>query len=144
MVTLEPITQQNFKAVIAMELEESQKSYVQTNEYSIAQSYIYPEFRPMAICKDGTPVGFLLWCIDTDEDAYWIYRLMLHKTEQHKGYGTRALSVLMDMLKGDPDRRCIYISAFPDNTVALTAYRKFGFVDDGREINGETVLRYDF
>ena len=54
------------------------------------------------------------------------------------------LAVLMEMLKGDPERRCIYISAFPDNVVALTAYRKFGFVDDGREINGETVLRYDF
>ena len=144
MVTLEPITQQNFKAVIAMELEESQKGYVQTNEYSIAQSYIYPEFRPMAICAEGVPVGFLLWCIDTDEDAYWIYRLMLDKTRQHKGYGTCALRLLTEMLKGDPDRRCVYISAFPDNTVALTAYRKFGFVDDGREINGETVLRYDF
>ncbi len=144
MITLEPITQQNFKAVIALELEEHQKGFVQTNTYSIAQSYIYPEFRPMAICKEGIPVGFLLWCIDTDEDAYWIYRLMLDRTQQHKGYGTQALQKLVEMLRDDPDRRALYISAFSDNTHALAAYRKFGFVDDGREINGETVLRYDF
>ena len=112
MVTLEPITQQNFKAVIAMELEESQKSYVQTNEYSIAQSYIYPEFRPMAICKDGTPVGFLLWCIDTDEDAYWIYRLMLHKTEQHKGYGTAQHIAALKELGPCPAHRRSFIGKF--------------------------------
>ena len=144
MITLVPITKDNFKAVIAMELEESQKGFVQTNEYSIAQSYIYPEFRPMAICKDERPVGFLLWCIDEDEDQYWIYRLMLDKAHQHKGYGTAALAALVDMLRGDPNRHSLYISAFPDNLAALTAYRKFGFVEDGREINGETVLRYDW
>ena len=144
MITLAPITRDNFKAVLAMELEEGQKGFVQTNEYSIAQSYVYPEFRPMAICRDGVPVGFLLWCIDTDEDEYWIYRLMLDKEHQHKGYGTAALRALVEQLQADPRRRRLYISAFPDNAAALAAYRKFGFVDDGREINGETVLRYDW
>ena len=46
-----------------------------------------------------------------------------------------------ELLLSQPE---LYISAFPDNEHALGAYRKFGFVDDGREINGETVLRYDF
>jgi len=144
MITLEAIDQNNFKAVIALELKDEQKGFVQTNEYSIAQSYVYPEFRPMAICHEGVPVGFLLWCIDTDEDAFWIYRLMIDQTHQHKGYGTEALRKLVDLLRGDPLHRSLYISAFPDNIQALAAYRKFGFVSDGREINGETVLRYDF
>lgn len=144
MITLESIDQKNFKSVIALELEESQKGFVQTNEYSIAQSYVYPEFRPMAICLDGVPVGFLLWCIDTDEDRFWIYRLMIDKAHQHKGYGTAALRQLVELLKDDPERRCVYISAFPDNVHALADYRRFGFVEDNREINGETVLRYDF
>ena len=144
MLTLEPITQKNFKAVIALELAEGQKGFVQTNEYSIAQSYVYPEFRPRAICVDGVPVGFLLWCIDTDEDQYWIYRLMIDKVHQHKGYGTAALRLLIDGLMEDPHRSCVYISAFPENTAALAVYRKLGFVDDGRMIHGETVLRYDW
>jgi len=96
MITLEAIDQNNFKAVIGLELKAEQKGFLQTNEYSIAQSYVYPEFRPMAICHDGVPVGFLLWCIDTDEDTFWIYRLMIDRMHQHKGYGTEALRAVMD------------------------------------------------
>ena len=145
MVTLEPINKDNFKKVIALSLLDEQKTFVQTNEYSIAQSYIYPEFRPLAICKGGEPVGFLLWCVDEDEDELWIYRFMLDKEHQHKGYGTAALSLLTEHMKAEePEKGRVYISAFPENLPALEAYRKFGFVSDNRMINGEVVLRYDF
>jgi len=145
MIALEKISKDNFKQVIALSLREDQKTFVQTNEYSIAQSYIYPEFRPMAVCQDGQPVGFLLWCVDEDEDELWIYRFMIDKELQHRGYGKAALSALIEHMKREePCRDKVYISAFPENAAALGLYRRFGFVDDGRYINGEVVLRYDF
>ena len=142
MLTPEPVTTENFERIIALELDAQQRGFVQSNLYSIAQSYVRPEFHPTAICLNGEPVGFLLWCIDPEEDQYWVYRLMIDRAHQRRGYGTAALRLLVEQLRQDPSRGVLYISAFPENTAALAAYAGLGFVPDGRKIAGEVVLKY--
>ena len=56
MLTLEPVTKENFERIIALELDAQQRGFVQSNLYSIAQSYVRPEFHPTAICLNGEPV----------------------------------------------------------------------------------------
>ena len=85
MVKLKEINKENFWEVIELGVKDEQKEYVLDNSISIAQAKIQPECIPMAIYDDETLVGFLMYCIDTDDGNYWIYRFMIDKKFQRMG-----------------------------------------------------------
>ena len=58
-----------------------------TNAVSITQSKVQPECMPLAVCVDDKMVGVIMYCIDTFDGEYWIYRMMIDKNYQSKGYG---------------------------------------------------------
>lgn len=139
MLTLEPVTPQNFRAVVRMELKPGQEQMVTSNAVSLAQCAIFPEPRhPRAICWNGEPVGFVM---ATEEDGrIWIDRLLIDRRHQGKGYGRAGLAAYVAWLIETLNPEAIHISALPDNADALGLYRAMGFAETGEVVEDDIVL----
>lgn len=140
-VTLEPVTIDNFEALMDMELPPEQTSYLASNAYSIAQSHYYPDYQPRAIYVDGVPVGFALYDIAGDGEAghYAIYRLMVDHARQHQGIGRAAMALLLAEIRACADVRRITICYQPGNGNARRFYASLGFVETGIDARDEMV-----
>ena len=142
MIVLRAIDGYNFRRITELSVTEEQKGFVASNVYSLAQAYAMPECRPLAVYEGMEPVGFVMYALDADDQEYWIYRFMIDRRFQRRGYGRQALRLLIERIRAEaPDRRALYISCEPENAAALALYTSFGFVPDGRVVDGETVLR---
>ena len=141
MIHFKEIDRNNFFDVIDLKVAEEQKNFVATNVFSLAQAKAFPECIPFAIYNDEDLVGFIMYCMDTDDHEYWIYRLMIDHKYQGKGYGKAAMDKLIDMIKEDTSHHVIYLSFEPENIGAKQLYEKLGFKPDGRVIDGEIVYK---
>lgn len=144
MITLREVDRDNFFELIRLKVKENQKDFVATNIFSIAQSKVQPECIPLAIYNDEIAVGFLMYCIDVDDNNYWIYRLMIDEKYQGRGFGKKAMELIMDELRKDRNHNVIYISFEPDNQGARLLYEKLGFISDNRMVEDEIVYRFDY
>lgn len=142
MVVLRKIDPYNFAQILRLSVTREQEDFVASNAFSLAQAYACPECRPLALYEGMRPVGFCMYALDADEGEYWIYRLMVDKNHQRKGYGRQGLSLLLDRIRQEANgKRVVYISFHPQNTAARTLYERAGFQPDGRMVDGETVYR---
>ena len=143
-VTLRPVTRGNLSAVLDLQVSVEQRRFVAPNVLSLAQAAVMPEMRPRAVYADDVPVGFVMYGLDAEENAFCIDRLMIDAAHQGRGYGCEALRLAVVEIRGEaPARPVVYLSFIPDNAAAEALYRRFGFVPDGREAGGETVFRLD-
>lgn len=74
-------------------------------------------------------------------DSYCIWRLMIDRNHQGKGYGTQALRLALDDIRTlpcGPARTC-FLSYEPENTTAKKLYYRFGFRETG-EMDGNEVV----
>ncbi|MCK8515737.1 GNAT family N-acetyltransferase [Methylonatrum kenyense] len=142
-VTLRRITRENFEAVIALEVETSQRGYVADNVYSIAESSFHPTYQPRAICCGGEVVGFLMYeCFHQDDrpPAYNIFRLMVDRRHQGRGIGYKAMRCLLDEIRARGPFERIAICYVPSNQVARDFYASFGFQETTlNEDTGEVI-----
>ncbi|MGN7760777.1 GNAT family N-acetyltransferase [Paenibacillus sp. 22594] len=144
MIDLRVIDKENFWTIINLSVGEEQKSFVVSNAVSIAQSKVQPECIPLAVYDGETPVGFVMYCIDTEDNEYWIYRLMIDQRYQSKGYGQQAMKKLISLIQQDKSHHVIYISFEPENRRAEMLYRSLGFTQDGRIIDHEIVYKLEY
>jgi len=142
-VTLREITPENFKECINLKVSETQTNFVAPNVVSIAQAKIYPTANPFAVYADNEMVGFAMFGLDTDDDRYYLIRLMIDEKYQGKGYGKAATLEVIERMKQIEDCRELYLSFVPENTNAERLYETIGFVRTG-EINesSEIVMRF--
>ena len=101
--------------------------------------------------NEDKPVGFLM--IGFDVDDYWtdapeiakgnynLWRLMIDKAYQNRGYGKEAVSLALEFIKSMPcgEAEYCWLSYEPDNAVARQMYRSFGFEETG-EMDGEELI----
>lgn len=141
-VTLRPVDRDNLSAVLALSVTDAQLRFVAPNILSLAQAAAIPEFCPRAVYANETPVGFVMYGFDGEENAFCIDRLMIDRAFQGKGYGREALRLTVEEIRNvQPKRGVIYLSFVPGNEAAQTLYASFGFVPDGRVSDGELVYR---
>ncbi|WBS02401.1 GNAT family N-acetyltransferase [Pseudoduganella sp. SL102] len=139
--TLEFVTRKNFEAVMNIELPPHQAQFVASNAFSLAQASFYPNSRPRAIHHDGQLAGFLLYGINTNDEpgCYGIFRLMVDPKFQSRGVGRRAMELLLQELRAQPDLRRITICYMPGNEVGKRFYASLGFVEVGLDDEGEMI-----
>lgn len=142
-VSLRPITPENFREIIHMQVREEQKNFVASNAASLAEAYVFPNRFPLAIYADETPVGFLMYCFWADRQQHWIFRLMIAADEQRRGYGREAMRLLIERMRAIPGCRQIYISYEPENDAARKLYAGLGFRITGEIVYGEEEARLD-
>jgi len=160
MITLQPITEENFEDVLDLKADEA---FVAPNSYSLSEAYCdlkeaiengeqYKKHCysiPYAIAKDETIVGFLKIGYEDGEDInagsdiYWLGRFMIDEKHQNKGYGKEAMRVLIDLIKSKPHGYAVkyfYTSVVPNNNVAAKLYESVGFAKTGKQLDGEDLM----
>ena len=144
MISLKEITIDNLGDVIALQVADSQTDLVFSNAISIAQSKVQPECIPLAIYKDDTPVGFLMYCIDRDDGEYWLYRLMIDHRFQGKGYARQAMQLLIHTIKQDRSRRKMLLGVDKSGDAAIALYESLGFVFTGQTFGKERIMQLTY
>lgn len=144
MVSLKEITRENFWDCISLSVADFQVDFVTSNAVSIAQSKVQPECIPLAVYDDDIMVGFAMYCIDKDDGEYWIYRLMIDKKYQSKGYGTSAMQKLIDIIKKDKTHNKIFIGVHKDSMPAVKLYSSLGFYFNRQVYGKEHIMRFDY
>ena len=146
-IKLVPVNDDNREAVLALSVREDQP-FVATNETSLRQAAEtneeYPgAARPFAIYADDRLVGFCVFSFypeaEDEDDRYWLWRFMIDKDEQGKGYGQAALQEIIRYFK-DNGADMLYLSTEPENERGLHVYHKFGFRETGIISDDEAVL----
>ena len=139
-VRLEPVTVNNRKACIALELAPSQKDFLPSNLYSIAEAQFYSEARSNVIYNSQDQlIGYALFGRDIFANKWKIFRIMIDKSQQGKGYGKRAMKEIIAQISGEPDGNEILISYQDDNQVARKLYAKLGFVEQQTNAEGQVT-----
>jgi diamine N-acetyltransferase len=141
-VKLKDVTAKNWHAVARLELDPAQEDLVASNLYSIAQSKFDPNARPRAVYAGKAIVGFLMYDVWEEKDKTHeasIYRFMIGRRHQGKGYGRAALASALAEIKAIPRMRKVWIGYMPNNPVAKPFYGSFGFVETGLDDDGEMI-----
>lgn len=144
MILFKEITKENFWDCIELTVAEDQADFVTSNSVSIAQSKVQPECIPLAVYDNDTMIGFIMYCIDEDDGEYWIYRMMIDKNHQSKGYGKEALKKLLDIIKKDKSHNKIYLGVHKESIYAVKLYKSYGFDFDGQVFGSEYIMRLDY
>ena len=100
--------------------------------------------RPFAIYADDRLVGFCMFAVapelEDEDDRYYLWRFMIDKEEQGKGYGQAALAEIIRYFRQlGADR--LTLSTEGENERGLHIYRKAGFQETGAVDDGEVVMR---
>jgi len=141
-ITLREITTENFKECVNLTVTESQKNFVAPNVYSIAQSKIYPTNNTFAVYSGDEMVGFVMFGLDTDDNRFYLGRLMIDEKHQGRGFGRAATLEVIERLKQTEDCTEIYLSFVPENENAEKLYKSVGFERTGEISDGEIVMRF--
>ena len=132
MVELRAITKENLDEVLSLNILERQKTYVSSVAWSLAQAYVYRETAfPFAIYADNTVVGFIMLGRYEDRNQYTLWKFLIDKNYQNKGYGREALMQGMEYLKDNFGVKEIYTGVTIGNEKAKHLYRSIGFEEAG-------------
>lgn len=147
MPEIRPVTKDNWRELIKLEVREDQKHFVASNLYSIAESHFGDDIEghwdlfPYGIYNDNTPVGFLMYGLNLEhpKQQAFIERLMVDEKFQGKGYGRFGMEKLLEIFRADERIREVGISYEPENEGARKLYASLGFVEPGEMIGSETL-----
>jgi len=147
-VKLKPVTRDDLGPLFRLRVTDAQREFVATNEISIAQAAYEPNTEIFGIWADQTLVG-MVSLINTrgyphledgdDPNAGFVWRLLVGIDHQAKGYGRAAMGQVEDWARGKALPK-IYISAVPENEMAIRLYEDIGYNRTGRVIDGEIEL----
>jgi diamine N-acetyltransferase len=144
-IYLKPITKENWEDAIKLKVQKEQESFMASNLYSIAEVQFLENFQAMGVFLDDEMIGFTLFGIDPDDGNYWIYRLMVDREHQGKGYGTKAVLGVIEKIKDQniTNISCIMIGYHPENQGARQTYIKAGFIEKEMAPWGEKLAKYE-
>ncbi len=144
-VTLREITKETLETILDLKVSKHQENFVASNAVSIAQAYFDRErawFR--AIYADEIAIGFLMLDDDPVKEEYFLWRFMIDARFQGRGFGKRALKVLIERVKTRPGAKALFTSCVPGQESPCGFYEKMGFVYTGDlEEDSELLMRLD-
>lgn len=142
MVELREITKENYEECLSLNVAESQKYFVSSNAYSLAQAWVYHDTAfPFAVYADNTMVGFIMLSYYEAEDCYTLWKFMIDWKYQNKGYGRKALKLGIDYLADRFKTEEIYTANYSSNDAARNLYRSFGFCETGEAVGNDIGMK---
>jgi diamine N-acetyltransferase len=142
-VSLRDITMDTARQILQLKVAPGQEKFVADNATSLAQAHFQPHTRFWAIYADETPVGFMQIIDDPDKPEYYLWRFMIDAAHQRRGYGRRALQLLIDYIRMRPNATGLELSFVPAEGGPERLYRSMGFVPTGVMEGSEVVARLD-
>jgi diamine N-acetyltransferase len=140
-VTLREITGETVRAVCRVEVAPEQRGYVAPNAVSIAQAHFEPKAWFRAVYAGEEPVGFVMLFEDTEKPEYYLWRFMVAAEHQGKGYGKRALDLVVERVRGLPGATELLSSYVRGEHGPQGFYLGYGFEETGEVEEGEHVIR---
>ena len=140
-VTLREVTAETVRMICKLEVRPEQRSYVADNGRSIAEAHFEPRAWFRAVYAAKTPVGFAMLNEDLEKEEYFLWRFMIAGEHQGKGYGKRALDLVVERVRGLPSATELVSSYVPGEDGPWGFYRSYGFVETGEVEEGERVIR---
>ena len=128
-------------SILELRVTREQRRFVASNAVSIAQAHFSPKAWFRAIHAGETPVGFLMMSVEPEEGEYYLWRFMIDARHQGKGYGRRAMELLIEHVKGQPKAKELTLSHVPGDGSPEGFYRKLGFEHTGEEEGEELVMK---
>lgn len=129
--TLRPITSQNLKSILELSVTGEQKqAYPRSNAYSIAEGHYPPDDDQVwmrAIYAGEVPVGFLMTSEAEERGEYFLWRLMVDRRYQGRGYGSQAVRLLIERIQASPKPRVLLTSHLKGEANVGAFYEKLGF-----------------
>ena len=137
-ISLRLVGRHNVVAVCALELAEGQEHYVAPAAFTIAEAAYDPDGWLRAIYLDETPVG-VVFVEHEDAQPPLLVRLMIAASHQRRGIGRHVVGMVAEDLAraGATELLTSYV---PGPQEPAGFYRTCGFVETGREHDGERVM----
>ena len=149
MINLREITSKNLKSIIDLNVKEDQKDYVALNSVSIAQGHYSKSAWFKGIFNDDRPVGFVMLDLIEEENKCFLWRFMIDRKYQGKGFGKIALTQVIDFVRSLNLYTYIATSYVPAENGAGGFYKNFGFIESeeitkefGIEDSDEIGMKY--
>ena len=134
MIRLISVTEDNWMDVASLSVKEEQKKYVAPAIGILARGYVYRDCNAKiyAFENDGVIVGTALVREFTDEPlGYDLQQFMIDEKYQGKGYGSRALELILDELRKEGRYDHVELCVKKADAEAIRLYGKHGFADSG-------------
>ena len=145
MIRLEKLTWDTVDDILKLKVTKEQKKFVASNRDSMIDAYFSMtednrKVYTFGIYNDKKPVGLLMIAYDVPwakeyyglvGKYYYIWRFMIDKKYQHKGYGREALKQGIEFIRTLPEgeAECCWLSYEPNNEVGRKLYNSLGFVE---------------
>lgn len=83
--------------------------------------------------------------VDENPEAreYFLWRFMIAAEHQGKGYGRRALDLVVERVRSLPGARELLSSYVPGKHGPRDFYLRYGFVETGEVEHGEAMIRLE-
>ena len=158
-IHLEKINWDNYVKALKLRVTKEQENFVASNETSLIQAFVEASsgtpVHAFAIKNGKTVVGFMQISFSHDWTGYeredWlsselykqyegkpfycIWRFMIDKKYQQRGYGRESLKQTLDFIRTFPNGKADYVllSYEPNNEVGKKLYASFGFEEVFKE-----------
>ena len=150
-VSLREITAENRAELEALSVTEVQDTYVAGVAASLIEAAETPDAMPWfrGVYAGDLPVGFVMISDGIAVDhpdylgPYYLWRILVDQRYQGRGHGSAALALVVEHLRTRPDARVLITSVVHGPESPIGFYLRQGFVDTGREHDGERVLELD-
>lgn len=148
-ISLKKIKRSNLEMILNLAVKPKQKSLVAPNAHSIAEAHFTKGAWYRAIYLDDVPIGFVMLRDTTlihkkimpDNPVMYIWRFMLDGRYQGKGYGKRAMELVIEHIKSRPNIKEVSLHHEPAKGNAGEFYKKCGFKHTGKIFLGELEMK---
>ena len=137
-VSLREVTAENVHEVLALAVAPEQVGYVSTNAKSIAEAHFEPRAWFRAVAADDELVGFVMVYRVPERPEFHIWRFMIDARHQGRGFGRRALELLLDEARADGNAD-VTLCVRPGEHSAFDFWARAGFEDTG-ELDGDQIV----
>lgn len=142
-VALREITAGTAREAMDLELLPGQERYVAPNSVSIAEAHFEPRAWFRAVYAADDMVGFVMLLDDPEQPRYYLWRMMIAGPQQRRGYGKRALDLVVDYVRGRPGATELLVSYIPGDEGPQQFYERYGFEPTGEGHGDEVVMRLE-
>jgi diamine N-acetyltransferase len=147
-ITLRPLTDDNLAALEALRIEPFQEQFVNNVSDALQEAKDEPGGRAIqfGLYDDDTPVGFVMISDEVDGPdyiAHYLWKLLIDRDKQRRGYGTAALDLVSTYFR-DRGSEEMWTTAGEGEGSPIPFYERYGFVRTGDIIfDNEVLLRLD-
>ena len=142
-ISLIPVTQENRQIAESLSVAPGQENFIESVKECMQEADEISDWHPMLICSDNNIIGFTMYGYMKAEKKprLWFDRLLIDCKYQNCGYGKKAVKAIIEQIKKEYPDKDIYLSAYPENQVAIRLYKSFGFDFTGElDLKGEHIM----